>query len=177
MIVLPSLLRDLLDEVDETRAAHLALDFARHVLDIERAEIEEPVLEACLVHIAAAHEAIDLGEAHPRLFRAHERLLETGMRWEGHRYDAARGVEPTLQAARVGTEQLMSDAKGYGQVSLLPCFSVAREMQARAGRWYAQRAPDGADERLAARRARWEEARWQVLHILATEPGPDDKGR
>ncbi len=34
VIVFPELLGDLLEQVDQKRAAHLALDFARHVLDI-----------------------------------------------------------------------------------------------------------------------------------------------
>jgi hypothetical protein len=89
---------DQVDQVDRTRAAHLALDFAQHVPDIERNEIAEPVLAACLEYVEAAHEAIDCGEVPPRLPEAKERFV--------------------------------------------------------------------------ARRARWEEARRQVLHILATEPGP-----
>ncbi|WP_281403082.1 hypothetical protein [Streptomyces albogriseolus] len=43
MIVPSRLLGDLLEQIDQERAAHLALDFARHVLDLERDEIEEPV--------------------------------------------------------------------------------------------------------------------------------------
>ncbi|MFG3008698.1 hypothetical protein [Streptomyces calvus] len=65
---------------------------------IERNEIAEPVLAACLEYVEAAHEAIDCGEVPPRLPEAKERFV--------------------------------------------------------------------------ARRARWEEARRQVLHILATAPGP-----
>ncbi|MDT9700847.1 hypothetical protein [Streptomyces sp. P17] len=40
------------------------------------------------------------------------------------------------------------------------------------GRWHAERAAAGAGRREADRRARWEEARWQVQHVIATEPVP-----
>ncbi|WP_409470220.1 hypothetical protein [Streptomyces sp. HC307] len=172
MIVFPRLLVDLLDQVDQTRAAHLALDFVQHVLDIERDEIAESVLAACLEYIAAAHESIDLDEAHPGLFQARERLWEAAARWDVNRYVLARGAGPTLEAARVGTERLVDKAAGRGPGTPLPCLDVARELQAEVGRWYAKRIPDGADERLVARRARWEEARWQVQHVIATEPSP-----
>ncbi|GHF17387.1 hypothetical protein GCM10018789_54390 [Streptomyces werraensis] len=43
VIVFPELLGDLLEQVDQKRGAHLALDFAGHVLDIERDGIAEPV--------------------------------------------------------------------------------------------------------------------------------------
>lgn len=43
MIVPSRLLGNLLEQIDQKRAAHLALDFARHVLDIERDGIAEPV--------------------------------------------------------------------------------------------------------------------------------------
>lgn len=70
VIVFPRLLSDLLDQVAPSRAAHHALDFTQHVLDLERAETAEPVLDACLGFVAAAHEAIDLGETHMRYARA-----------------------------------------------------------------------------------------------------------
>jgi hypothetical protein len=171
VIVFPRLLSDLLDQIVPSRAAHLALDFTQHVLDLERAETAESVLDACLAFVAAAHEAIDLGETGVRYVRAREHLSEVGMRWEGHRHDVAKGAELVLRAARVGTERLEDRAAGRGPSTALHCLDVARELQAEAGRWYARHAPADADERLVARGARWEEARWQVQHVIATEPG------
>lgn len=169
MIVLPRLLVDLLDHVDRARGAHLALDFAEHVLDLEREEIGEPVSAACREFIAAAHEVIDLGEGHPRLFTAQERLLEAAARWEGNRHVLAPGAGLVLDAARVGTQRMMEKEAGHQPGSLLRCLDVAHKCQAEAGRWHAQRCSDDADERLAARHARWEEARWQTQHIIATD--------
>lgn len=91
MIVLPRLLSDLLDEVDEARADHLALDFVQHVVEIEADEITEPVMISGTAFIRAAHEAIDLGEVHSRFFEMRERFFEAGTRWEGHRYAFAVG--------------------------------------------------------------------------------------
>jgi len=103
-------LGDLLEQVDQTRAAHLALDFARHVPDIERDEIAEPVPAACLEYVEAAHEAIDLGES-PRLPEAKERLPELAARWDTDRHVLARGAGLTLDAARVGTERMLGGAR------------------------------------------------------------------
>jgi hypothetical protein len=72
-VIVPSrLLGDLLEQIGQKRAAHLALDFARYVLDLERDEIEEPVWAACLEYVEACHEAIDLGKVPPRLSEAKE---------------------------------------------------------------------------------------------------------
>jgi hypothetical protein len=169
---MPELLSALLERVEGTRPAHLALDFAQHVLDTERDEIPEPVRAASLEFIAAAHEAIDLGEGHPRLFTARERLWEAAARWEGNRYVLAQGAGLVLDAARVGTQRMMEKAAGHQPGSPLRCLDIARKCQAEAGRWHARRCSDAAEERLAARHARWEEARWQAQHIIATEPAP-----
>ncbi|MGA5313801.1 hypothetical protein ACPCTK_06685 [Streptomyces pseudogriseolus] len=172
MIVFPELLGDLLEQVDQKRAAHLALDFARHVLDIERDGIAEPVRAVCLEYVEVCHEAIDLGEVPPRLPEARDRLLEVAAQWDTNRYVLARGAGPVLDAARVGTEQMLAKARGQGPTTPIPCLYVARQLQAEVGQWYAEHGQEGADKRLVARHARWEEARWQVLHILRTEPGP-----
>ncbi|THC56856.1 hypothetical protein OG986_19660 [Streptomyces cellulosae] len=172
MIVPSELLGDLLEQIDQKRAAHLALDFARHVLDLERDEIEEPVWAACLEYVEACHEAIDLGEVPPRLSEAKEQLWEAAARWDTDRHVLARGAGLVLDAARVGTEQMLAKAAGHGPSTPIPCLHVARRLQAEAGQWAAQHRPAGADERTVARRARWEEARWQVRYVIASEPNP-----
>ena len=87
------------------------------------------------------------------------------------------GAVPILRATRVGTERLEDKAAGRGPGTPSSCLTVARELQAEVGRWYAKRIPDGTDERLVARRVRWEEARGQVRHIIETEPSPHGGGR
>ncbi|MFF9139986.1 hypothetical protein ACF09G_20750 [Streptomyces albogriseolus] len=172
MIVPSRLLGDLLEQIDQKRAAHLALDFAQHVLDLERDEIEEPVSVACLEYMDAAHEAIGLGAALPRLLEAEERLRAVALRRAGNRFLLARGADFTMDAARVGAGAMLDRAHGWGPSSHPSCLSVARQLQAEVGRWAARHRDDDVDERLAARRARWEEARWQVRHIIASEPNP-----
>ncbi|MFJ8792800.1 hypothetical protein [Streptomyces sp. NPDC102462] len=174
MIVLPELLSELLDQVDRNRAAHLALDFAQHVLDTLQERIEEPVRDACREYLAAAHEAIDLGVAGPRLLKAHERLYKTAERWEGNRHLLALGAGLAMQAVRVGCQRMMEEARAHMlRSSLITVQDIARESQTEIGRWYAEQIPDeGENRRQAAREARWEETRWQVQHIIATEPTP-----
>jgi hypothetical protein len=106
------------------------------------------------------------------MLTARERLWEAAARWEGNRYVLAPGAGLVLDAARVGTQRMREKEAGHQPGSLPSCLDVARKCQAEAGRWHARRCSDDADERLAARRARWEEARWQVGHVIATEPAP-----
>ncbi|GGL74529.1 hypothetical protein GCM10010129_17820 [Streptomyces fumigatiscleroticus] len=174
MIVPPRLLDELLDQVDRRRAAHLALDFTQHLLEVQRDEVEVPVRAVCLEYIAAAREAIDRGEATPRLLRAHERLYEVAARSEGTRHFLARGAEPTVQAVRVGCQRML---EGTGAVNMrmsyqLTCQDIARDIQSEMGRWCAERIGEDGDRGRAARAARWEEARRQVQHVIATEPFP-----
>ncbi len=172
MIVPSRLLGDLLEQIDQKRAAHLALDFARHVLDLERDEIEEAVSVACLEYMDAAHEAIGLESAVSRLLEAEERLRAVAQRRTGNRFFLARGADFTMDAARFGAGSMLDRAHGRGPSSHPSCLSVARQLQAEAGRWAARHRDDDVDERTAARRARWEEARWQVRHVIASKQNP-----
>ncbi|MFI9286691.1 hypothetical protein [Streptomyces werraensis] len=117
-VIVPSrLLGDLLEQIHQERAAHLALDFARHVLDLERDEIEEPVSVACLEYMDAAHEAIGLGAALPRLLEAEERLRAVALRRAGNRFLLAGGADFTMDAARVGAGAMLDRAHGWGPSS------------------------------------------------------------
>ncbi|MEU2338730.1 hypothetical protein ABZ608_35055 [Streptomyces sp. NPDC013172] len=178
MIVLPQLLNELLDRVTEKRAGHLALDFAQHALDIRQGEIDEEVMAACRECLVAGHEAIQLGEATPRLLQAQESLYAVAERWEGNRNRLATGAGLTMQAVRVGCQRMLEEAREHVmRGSLLTCQDLAREIQSGIGAWCAEQTPDkGDDRRHAARRARWEEARWQVRHIIETEPAPGETG-
>ncbi len=124
MIVPSRLLGDLLEQIDQKRAAHLALDFAQHVLDLERDEIEEPVSVACLEYMDAAHEAIGLGAALPRLLEAEERLRAVAQRRTGNRFLLARDADFTMDAARVGAGAMLDRAHGRGPSSHPSCLSV-----------------------------------------------------
>ncbi|MEU9552107.1 hypothetical protein AB0D88_24130 [Streptomyces werraensis] len=161
MIVPSRLLGNLLEQIDQKRAAYLALDFAQHVLDLERDEIEEPVSVACLEYMDAAHEAIGLGAA------AGGRPAEGGQPLPPGR---GRGLHHGRGAGRCRVNAGQGARARPVQSPVLPVRP--RQLQAEAGRWAARHRDDDVDERLAARRARWEEARWQVRHVIASEPNP-----
>ncbi|MER6525297.1 hypothetical protein [Streptomyces sp. NPDC001508] len=112
--------------------------------------------------------------ASPRLLKAHERLYKTAERWEGNRHLLALGAGLAMQAVRVGCQRMMEEARPHMlRSSLITVQDLARESQTEIGRWYAERIPDeGEERRQAARKGRWEETRWQVQHVIATEPAP-----
>lgn len=173
MIVLPRLLNELLDQVDQHRAVHLALDFAEHVLGVCHASIDPSVMAACFECIAAAHEAIELGKTHPRLLQARQQVYKTAARSEDNRHFLADGAGLTLLAVNVGCQRTLEDAGAKVRVKYRPtCQVIARECQSEVGKWHAAQTAKKGDARQAARSARWEETRWQLLHVIATEPSP-----
>ncbi|MFG1805670.1 hypothetical protein [Streptomyces sp. NPDC049040] len=172
MIVLPVRLAELLDQVDGTRAATLALDFAEHAVDLESEPLAERMRAATVEYVAAARAAIALGRADDRLVRAHASHAAAARQTPGH-------SEITLlhdSAVRLACQDMLIEAGAMNRAgrTMLTCRYVARTAQSEVGGRSARRAAAGTDPRKADRAARWEEARWQLHHVIATEPNPHD---
>ncbi|WAZ23392.1 hypothetical protein STRCI_004733 [Streptomyces cinnabarinus] len=170
MIALPVLLSELLTRVGSERAVTLSLDFAERPVALRAESLTPDMREACAQYVAAAREALRLGRANDRLVRAHEDFFEAGWRTPDH-----SDVTHVLNSAvRLACQDMLIEVGALnraGRTNPSPKY-IAKTAQSEVGRWYAERADDSADRREVDRRARWEEARWQIQHVIATEPYP-----
>ncbi|MEV5233878.1 hypothetical protein [Streptomyces pseudogriseolus] len=172
-VIVPSrLLGDLLEQIHQERAAHLALDFARHVLDLQRDEIEEPVSVACLEYMDAVHEAIGLGSAVPRLLEAEERLRAVAQRRTGNRFFLAGGADSPWTRRGSVPGRCWTGRTGEARSVTRPACSspVSCRRRSAAG-------PRGTVTTMSTSVSppvapAGREARWQVRHIIASEPNP-----
>ncbi|MEV0528321.1 hypothetical protein AB0I66_33345 [Streptomyces sp. NPDC050439] len=171
MIILPKRLNDMLSEVDEARRATLALDFAERAIGIQAEGIHPKLLGACREYIGAAREALELGRAHGRLVEAHEQLVQVS--WDFAEKSLSTNI--VSLAVALGCQRMMEEVGALHRASRrarLDCQFVAQQAQLDIAAWYSRHAPDGADSRQVHQAARWEEARWQLLHVISTEPNP-----
>lgn len=170
MIVLPVRLAELLNGVDGARAASLALDFAEHATDLEAEPLAESMRSATVEYVAAAREAIAWAGRDDRLVRAYEAFFTAGWKTPGHSDD----IHLLDSAVRFACQDMLIEAGAMNRAGRTnpTCQYIARTAQSVAGSRSAERAPEGADSRQADRAARWEEARWQLHHVIGTEPNP-----
>lgn len=172
MIVLPVRLNELLNDVSGARAATLALDFAEHATDLKTESLTESMRDATVEYVAAAREAIALGRANDRILRAHEYFFTTSWKTSGHP-EVTRILN---SAVRLACQDMLIEAGVMNKVARtkLTCQYIAQTAQSAVGSRSAKRATDGMEIRKADRAARWEEARWQLQHVIATEPNPHE---
>ncbi|MER6676574.1 hypothetical protein [Streptomyces sp. NPDC000983] len=170
MIVLPRLLVQLLAEVGERRGAELALDFAEHAVE----PLAEGVRSVCEEYVAAARQALPLDRADDRLLRAHEAFDKEAWR-DPEDSDSMQLVD---SAVRLACQDMLIEAGVYGRPGRIPVTPqyIAKTAQSFVARRHSERAAEGEDLREVNRRARWEEARWQVQRVIATEPAPPGNG-
>ncbi|MBM9435899.1 hypothetical protein [Actinacidiphila bryophytorum] len=172
MIVLPVRLTEMLNDVDGARAATLALDFAEHAADLEAEALTEDLRAATVEYVAAAREAIASGRATDRLVRAYESFFAAGWKAPGH----SEFTSIHDSAVRFACQDMLIEAGALNKIgrTRLTCQYIARSAQSIVGSRSAERAAEGVDRRKADRAARWEEARWQIQHVIATEPNPHE---
>jgi len=132
--------------------------------------LDPRLLGACAENMGAAREAIELSRATDRLVWACDAFFKVGWKFPGR--SAITDVADS--AVRLGCQDMLINVGAMSKAGRTsPTWqSIARTAQSDVGRWYAQQAPDGADRKQIDRAARWEEARWQLLHVITTEPNP-----
>jgi hypothetical protein len=128
--------------------------------------------EATVEYVAAAREAIALGRANDRILRAHAAFFTTSWKTSGH----PEVTHILNSAVRLACQDMLIEAGAMNKVARtkLSCQYIAQTAQSAVGSRSAKRATEGTESRKADRAARWEEARWQLHHVIATEPNPHE---
>jgi hypothetical protein len=164
-------LTDLIRELDDSRAQQLAFVFAERAIEVCGDALSSEERHASLSYLAAARNLIngkgnisDLRNAHQVYFSArnqHTRLSDE-ITWV-----AAIAVATSCQRQM---EEFGITAKNRYVPGLL---NVAQDAQAVAGRYAALNEGESEDGADIARRARWLEAKWQLLRLIESVPFPE----
>ncbi|GIH18978.1 hypothetical protein [Rugosimonospora africana] len=167
MIIVPRLLTEVLESADTASAKMWSLDFADHISAACRDALAAPDVHDA--YLATARACLHGGPT-THLGAAHRRMYE---------YWPSRGLPLELAVlAAVAVKaacQRQLEAHGYlVKVRYQPTvIDVAEKAQKIAGQHAGQRQTSGAENATdTGRYARWEEARWQLLHVISTTPNP-----
>lgn len=173
MIVIPFVLIDLLEAAEPSWRKAVCLDFGAHVLDVCADGISGDLLRASRGYLDAARRLMS-GTGDAGLL-AHARSDYFDARGDGQDVVDASWVASVSVCAACQREM-----EGTGMVRpkrYAPrAVDVAKEAQAAVGAYAAHRATAGmqgevtVNARTAARVARWEEARWQLLRVIEVAP-------
>jgi hypothetical protein len=179
MIIVPSVLSSLIRDLDGNDARRLALAFAERALRVCADALSTAERDSSLAYISAARDLLDgigtvsdLGNARQAYFSArnqHTRLS-----------DDVTWVSAIAVAACC--QRRMEDAGIVMKARYVPdLMAVAKAAQAVVGRCAAAREgePEDGDGSAVARRARWLEAKSQLLYLIESlsfsgEAGPAD---
>lgn len=163
MIIIPRVLRDLLEDVEEDAAAGLALDFAEQCIRYTgEGIVPRELADTAFAYLAAARSRLagggmaELESTHRRYFEArdHADKLPAAITWIA------------VIAVRVACQRDMESAGIVARTRYVPTLSsVADEAQAIAG-LAAGKGDDG-------RQARWEAARRQLVLLISAVRMPD----
>lgn len=174
MIIIPRVLTDLLSEVEEVHAKILSLVFAERALRRCSDMLDPAHLNLSLTYISAARDYINkngemstLVDAHARYFagrRGGDSLSERIM-WVAA-IAVAASCQREMEAAGVVVKQLY----------VPDVVAVAQEAQAAVGSCIAAKHQNDMDDQASVlvRKARWAEARWQLIYLIETAEIPGD---
>jgi hypothetical protein len=162
-------LAELLGRVDDRLRSELAFAFAEHVLAVCGEAMSEAERAAASEYLGAARDLLTGGGSIERLAEAHHVFFAT--RGDGSSqadrvmWIAKLAVDATCQRA---LEEHGVRARQHHQPGVL---DVAREGQQLVAAWAAEGA-DSGDAGSLRRTAFWEEARWQLIRLVAAIPVP-----
>lgn len=168
MIVIPRVLSEQLRSADDELRKRLALDFAGHAVGLGRRVADVPAASSAYLDAARAY--LDGKEGIGAVVSAYGRFFDA---WEAN--ETVRDVLNVVKLAVLVVCQRELERGGVlVRVQWMPDVGdVAAEAQAVAGRWAADA---DKDDRSAAKRARWEEARWQLIRTIERAPNPAADG-
>jgi hypothetical protein len=174
MVIIPRVLTNLIQDLDENNARRLALAFAERVLEVCGDVLSTAERDASSAYLSAAKNLVegkgsisDLGNAHQAYFsvRHQHTRLSDDLTWV-----AATAVAVCCQRQMEEAGIIMHDKY---VPSLL---DVTKESQAMAGRCAGVSEDEHKDDgSAAARRARWLEAKWQLLYLIESLPFPGEE--
>lgn len=170
MVIIPRVLTGLIREVDDNTARRLALAFAEQALRTCADAVSQEEREISLAYVAAAKDFVEGRGTISNLRNAH------------HAYFSERNQHTRLSdevswvaamAVAACCQRQMEEAGLVVKVRYMPgLLSVAKAAQTAAGRCAA--ASEGGrrdgDSSAVARRARWLEAKWQLLQLIESVP-------
>lgn len=173
MVIIPRVLTSLIQELDQNYARHLALTFAQRTIEVCGGVLSSsPERDIALSYLGAARDFLDgketisgLGDAHRAYFAARPRNVKAS---DDVTWIAAIAVSACCQ-------RQMEDAGIVSKNRFRPSLlDVAKDGQAFAGRCavLSEGDPKDGDSSTIARRARWLEARWQLLQLIESLPFP-----
>jgi hypothetical protein len=174
LIVIPRVLTDLLREIEGLHGKIVSLAFAERALQSCLDVLSPAHLDLSLAYIAAARDYIDgnsdiaaLADARAEYFAGRDGgdALSERVMWVAA-IAVAASCQREMERAGIVVEQ-----------SYVPDLAaVAKEAQIIVGSCAAAKYHDSAGDQVStiAQRTRWAEARWQLIHLIATAPIPGD---
>lgn len=171
MIIVPRILTGLLREVDTLHAKTLALVFAEHALRSCRDLLAPVHLDLALAYIAAAEAWVEGAYDIEVLAHAHRGFFAGR---DGEKSSSERVMWLASIAVSVCCQRDMEQAGIIVRQSYVPdVIGVAREAQMIVGSCVSRNS-SGTDSQVTAmkKRARWDEAKWQLIKLIETAPVP-----
>jgi hypothetical protein len=172
-VIIPRILSAQLREVDDLQGRILALAYGERAIIKCRDMLEPSQSSSSLAYIAAARSFVLESSDISRLADAHAS------------YFAERGDDNSLSArttwiaaiaVAASCQRAMEEAGILAKKSYVPdLMAVAKEAQAVVGKCASTGlGVDDKARREVGRRARWDEAKWQLLQLIETVPFPGD---
>lgn len=174
MVIIPRVLTSLIRELDDSTAQRLAVDFAERAFQICADALTTAQRDISLAYLAAARDLLEGKGSISNLSNAHHAYfseLDQDTRLSGDVTQIA------AIAVRACCQRQMEDAGILIKVRYVPdLLSVAKAAQTVAGRCAGVNEGElkDGDDAGAARRARWAEAKWQLLHLIESVPFPGE---